>query len=179
MGYVIKQTAPQVHDFKQSLAWSHKHSDAPWWENVYRQAFPNFLSMQSIREDGWAQRGGIDRLVTLKSGKVIKIDEKVRGKDYPDVLLETWSSREHKRPGWIEKDLDCDYIAYAYVPSQTCLLLPFLLLRAVWIEYGAIWKELYGEVPADNRTYTTISVPVPRLTLTAAMRDYMEIHWTA
>ena len=62
-----------------------------WWTDVYRGAFPDLLSMTNVRKDGWAQRGGIDRVLTLSSGKTITVDEKVREKVWPDILLERWS----------------------------------------------------------------------------------------
>ncbi len=80
-----------VHNFNSDLEYSHSQSDAPWWEEVYRQAFPNFAGMVCVRNDGWAQRGGIDRVITLTSGKTLTIDEKVRREVWPDILLERWS----------------------------------------------------------------------------------------
>lgn len=52
--------------------------------------------MVSVRDDGWAQRGGIDRVITLACGRTIKIDEKVRKEDWPDILLERWSDEQRK-----------------------------------------------------------------------------------
>lgn len=101
-----------IHSFAESLALSHAHDDSPWWAEVYSVAFPGFAGMVSVRNDGWAQRGGIDRVITLKSGRVVTVDEKVRSQSYGDILLERWSARERKAEGWIQKDLACDYIAY-------------------------------------------------------------------
>jgi hypothetical protein len=64
-----------VHNFKQSLARSHAQADAPWWLDVYRRAFPSLASSVCVRNDSWAQRGGIDRVRTLKGGRTITIDE--------------------------------------------------------------------------------------------------------
>src|ERR1043165_1536712 len=119
-----------VHDFNESLAKSHAEQDAPYWQIVYRKAFGDRLqTIQNVRNDGWAQRGGIDRLLMLTDGTVLKVDEKVREKDWPDVLLEIWSDRDRRKEGWALKDLTCDFIAYAFVPSQTCYLFPWQLLR--------------------------------------------------
>jgi hypothetical protein len=96
------------HNFDTSLALSKEHEDAPWWPEVYARAFPGHLSSVSVREDGWAQRGGIDRVITLRSGKTVTVDEKVRLQDWPDIALERWSDRQRKVPGWIQKDLACD-----------------------------------------------------------------------
>ena len=166
-----------VHDFEESLARSHNHADADWWEKVYRQAFPNFSNMVSVRADGWAQRGGIDRVITLKSGKTVTVDEKVREKDWPDILLERWSDEARKTPGWVQKDLACDFIAYAFAPSKTCYLLPFLQLRKAWLQHGRDWVGRYREVRANNGDYVTVSVPVPTKVLLEAISGAMKVVW--
>lgn len=168
----------KVHDFNRSLAFSHSQSEAPWWEEVYREAFTTFESMWSVRQDGWAQRAGIDRQVLLRDGTVLKIDEKVRTEDWSDILLEYWSDEEKRVPGWVAKDLSCDYIAYALVPSRTCYLLPFQLLRRVWKKHRAEWVGTYQRIEAHNNTYRTISVAVPPSVLLSAIADAIVVRWT-
>lgn len=166
-----------VHDFKTSLARSHAYSDAPWWLDVYRSAFPTLIGCHDLRADGWAQRGGMDRLLVLSSGKTLTVDEKVREKDWPDVLLEYWSDAGNKTPGWIAKDLACDFIAYAFVPSQTCLLLPFHQLRLAWHQHRGEWVRNYQIVRADNGRYVTVSVAVPKDELMRRIGEAMSISW--
>jgi len=168
-----------IHNFQRSLALSASQSDAPWWEATYRKAFPGFQTMANVRQDGWAQRGGIDRVVVLKSGKTITVDEKVRDKDWPDILLERWSDRQKKTPGWVQKDLACDYIAYAFIPSQTCHLLPFLQLRRAWLDNGERWIAQYQPVLAQNETWVTESIPVPVPELLGALMGAMTVNWGA
>lgn len=167
--------APASHDFQTSLAYSKKFEDAPWWGDVYRRAFPSLASMVPVREDGWAQRAGIDRVITLKSGKVIKIDEKVRSKDYPDFLLERWSDERRQIPGWIQKPLDCDFIAYAFVQCGLCYLLPTLLLQQAWRGFGRKWVEEYPPIRAQNNGYITLSVAVPRGVVLDAIREVIVV----
>lgn len=166
-----------VHSFDESLAKSQAMEDAPWWSEVYHQAFPGLVSMVSVRQDGWAQRGGIDRVLTLKSGKTLTVDEKVREKDWPDILLERWSNKAKKVPGWIQKDLACDYIAYAFIPSKTCYLLPFQGLRRAWLLNGREWVERFPNINAQNQTYVTESIAVPIPELFRALSDAMEVSW--
>ncbi len=166
-----------IHDFDESLRLSHEAADAPFWLDVYRQAFPGLQAAVNVRDDGWAQRGGIDRVLTLKSGKTLNVDEKVRAKDYPDILLERWSDRARRKPGWMQKDLACDFIAYAFLPSQRCYLLPFPTLRRAWLKNGREWIEKYPHVPAQNRTYVTESIAVPIDVLMAALQDAMVVSW--
>lgn len=172
------------HNFATSLALSHEQEDAPWWGEVYGLAFPGHLSAVSIRNDGWAQRGGIDRVITLKSGKTVTVDEKVRSHDWGDIALERWSDRAKKVPGWIQKDLACDFIAYAFIPTQRCYLFPFLLLRRAWNLQGREWCELaeakadgFKVVLAENPGYVTESIAIPVGILLSAIREAMVVSW--
>ena len=149
------------HDFAESLALSNAYADAPWWLDIYRRAFPNLVSAVSVRDDGWAQRGGIDRVLTLACGRTFTVDEKVRTNDWPDILLEQWSDEARRVPGWIQKPLACDFIAYAFAASQRCYLLPVVPLQRAWRLYGRQWIEYFGQRRARNRGYVSTSVPVP------------------
>ena len=175
-----------IHNFAESLAKSHAQENAPWWPAVYAKAFPGYLSAVSVRQDGWAQRGGIDRVVTLSSGKTVTVDEKVRGKSYGDFALEQWSDFGRRKPGWMQKDLACDYVAYAFVPDELCYLLPFLSLRRAWLDNGKDWlawaKEGTGGyrfVDAGNKGYVTRSVAVPIPDLLAAVARAQIVDWAA
>lgn len=168
-----------VHSFALSLARSEAEVDNPIWRQIYTQAFPSLQAMVSVRADGWAQRGGIDRVLTLASGKTLLVDEKVRQKDYGDVLLEYWSDEGRRTLGWVAKDLACDFIAYALLPTAKCYLLPFQQLRYAWKKNGREWVSKYQRIEADNGTYKTISVGIPVDVLFGALRDAMTIKWTA
>lgn len=174
-----------LHNFTRSLAQSHEFEDAPWWGEVYRAAFHNFAGMACVRHapgDDWGQKGGIDRVITLSSGRTLRVDEKVRTKDYDDILLERWSDRDQQKAGWVQKDLACDYIAYAFVPSRRCYLLPFHELRRAWLRFGREWIATYPPVMAHNegagRRWTTESVAVPIEVLQEALKNVSLIRWT-
>ena len=87
-----------VHDFSESLAASHRASDLPIWQEIYRQAFPNMVACIDHRDDGEHQRAGIDRSVILSNSKQVLIDEKIRYKDYGDILLEYLSNDRRNTP---------------------------------------------------------------------------------
>jgi len=185
-------TAPTV-TFRDCLEESWRYADAPWWEHVYREAFPGFSSMADCRQDGTGQRDGIDRKVNLCNGKTIDIDEKVRKKYYPDVLLEydhKWPS--YNKPGWIAReDMRCDYIAYAWVPKRTCILLPWPALRRAWLAHGEAWKAK-GLGPRKDRDgfradstdlgnlgYRTYFVCVPLPVISRAIQEAFICRWSA
>ena len=170
-----------VNDFHKDLEWSHQQSDQPWWEVVYRRAFHNFSTMHDVRKDGWAQRGGIDRQVLLSDGTVLKIDEKVRRDDWPDFALEYYSDARRKTPGWMQKDLTCDFIAYAFEPSQRCFLLPYQQLRTAWVRNRKEWHKKYGSKLADNPNggYKTAFIPVPIDVVLSAIVGAMKVTWEA
>lgn len=132
-------------------------------------------SAVSVRDDGWAQRGGIDRVLTLACGRVFTVDEKVRTNDWPDILLEQWSDEERRKPGWVQKPLACDFIAYVFAPSRRCHLLPVPLLQRAWRHRGRAWIAEHGQRCAQNVGYVSTSVSVPIPVLIGAMAEAMAI----
>lgn len=164
-----------IHDFAESLAASHAASDLPIWEQIYRRAFPTFCAMVDHRDDGEHQRAGIDRSVILANSKQLLIDEKVRNKDYGDILLEYVSNDRFNSPGWVCKPLRADYIAYAIVPAGRCYLLPVIQLQIAWAKYGEFWKQEFRHVPAQNNGYTTHSVAVPPERLFSAIGGALRV----
>lgn len=162
-----------VHDFPTSLALSNSYADAPWWLDLYRIAFPTLVSAVSVRDDGWAQRGGIDRVLTLACGRTYTVDEKVRTNEWPDILLEQWSDEVRRSPGWVQKPLACDFIAYAFAPSRRCYLLPVAPLHRAWRMHGREWIACYGQRRAYNPGWVSANVPVPIPVLMNAMVEAM------
>lgn len=150
-----------VHDFNESLAASHKASDLPIWEEIYKKSFLDYQTMVDHRDDGEHQRAGIDRSVILKNSKQVLIDEKIRWKAYPDIALEYLSNDRTSAPGWVCKPLRADYIAYAIAPLGMCYLLPVPQLQQAWTRKGELWKATHFEVVAANRSYNTRSIAVP------------------
>ena len=162
--------APTIHDFRTSLALSQRYSEAPWWLDLYQQAFPTLISAVAVHDDGWAQRGGIDRVLTLACGRTYTVDEKVRSSEWPDILLEEWSDEARRSPGWVQKPLACDFIAYAFAPSRRCYLLPVAPLQRAWRLHAEGWTQTYGYRRAQNPGYVTACVPVP---IPVLMREIM------
>lgn len=164
-----------VHLFEDSLAMSHAAADWPGWSPLYREFFPTLVGVHDHRQDGDHQRAGIDRSVVLSNAKTIWIDEKVRGRNkrtgkvYDDVLLEVLSNKERDVSGWVNKQIQADYIAYLIAPLGVCYLLPVLQMQLAWGRNGKVWTRQYGEREARNRDWTTVSVPVPVEVLYPAM----------
>jgi hypothetical protein len=161
-----------VHRFEDSHALAAEYG-ADWWIPLYRRAFPTLMSAVAIEQDGWAQRAGIDRLLTLACGRTFTVDEKIRTEDWPDVLLERWSDEARRKPGWVQKPLACDFIAYAFAPSRRCYLLPVALLQRAWRLNGRRWIEAHGQRRARNVGYVSINVPVPVGELAQALLQAM------
>ena len=167
-----------THDFHESLALSETIADEPWWEEVYRQTFPFFESMERVPGGTPEQQAGIDRIIHIHGGGVIYVDEKVRHADYDDVLLEIHSSKERQTWGLACKPLVCDYIAYAFLPSKRCFLFPFQQLQQAFKNHWKDWPRKYKTVKAVNRGYTTTSIAVPIPTLQQAIAEAGVVRWS-
>ena len=100
---------PEIHQFRESLELSHQFSDAPWWMEVYRAAFPDLAAAVCVRDDGWAQRGGIsvadaDRYGSRNSGSQMALCRA----SVADA--DRYGSRNWSGPiiGWITSVADAD-----------------------------------------------------------------------
>ena len=163
------QPSLRTHDFRERLAYSEEASGDEFWEAVYRKAFPDMIGQVPSMGNTQAQRLGIDRFVHLSSGRTLRIDEKKREKVYPDILLEVVSVDTSGAPGWMEKDLQIDYLAYAFMPIRTAYLFDWPMLRRAWLAKKEEWTSRFGTKKAPNAGYWTISVPVPIRELRAAV----------
>jgi hypothetical protein len=164
-----------VHDFQTELEFSEKAGHEPFWEAVYHKAFPNIVSMMASPGDTVSQRLGIDRVILLASGKLLKIDEKKRRKVYTDFCLEYISVDTTNAAGWIEKDLPIDYLAYAFMPSKKCYLLAWDMLRRAWLHFKNEWFDKYNIIEAQNKGYKTLSLGVPIPIVLNAVKNAMII----
>ena len=155
-----------MNDFYEDLQYSYEVES--FWDSFYKKAFVD-LERTELCNDLTLQRKGVDRFVYLKSGHVLTIDEKSRRKAYPDIALEFLSNDKTGSPGWINKQLVIDYLAYAFIPTGDVYLFPWEMLRRAWVEFGEIWKMTYGVIEAHNPDYNTLSVPVPIKVLRATV----------
>lgn len=170
----------KIHDFHERLAWSEAASHEPFWDAVYREAFPNLVGHMLLRGDTASQRQGNDRLLHLANGKTIYVDEKKRDRwDDSDILLEYEHEYHDKRrpsiPGWIEKDLSIDYLAYAFIPLKRVYLFPWPLLRLAWQQHKYEWRAAYPPISSPNSAYITHCTPVPTRILRGAVAGAAKI----
>lgn len=168
--------------FRDDLAFANDARLEDLWRKAYLLAFPDLVTLAATSRNGEHQRRGVDRLIYLPCDKILRVDEKLRRGVYDDVLLE-FVHRETdgtaERPGWIEKDLPIDYLAYAFLPARTVYLFPWQELRRAWRRDNAAWRARYRIVCSHNAGQTTpydtycVAVPIP--VLLDAMRDSLHM----
>lgn len=160
----------KVNDFQECLDFSHDHKNEPFWEKVYDKAFPDMEWCKPCIEKGQGQYLGIDRIIYLVNGKILTVDEKLRKKVYPDILLEYLSNDRTDAPGWMQKPLHIDYLAYAFLPTKRCYLFDWQMLRRAWLHHKEEWFQIYRKVPSKNPGYKTWSLAIPTKVLLDATK---------
>jgi hypothetical protein len=168
-----------MNDFAKDLEYSHACEDEVCWRQIYQAAFPTMLAMPNHREDGQHQRNGIDRSIILSNSKQLLIDEKARRiKDTGDIMLEYISNDRTNTPGWVEKSILADYIAYAFIPSGTAYLFPVVQLQGAWAKKRDEWIARYGTRKAQNAGYWTHNCPVPTNALFQSIGQMLRVNFT-
>jgi hypothetical protein len=175
-----------MSQFSAALGVAEASSTSAWLDGVYRDAFLDVASIARSESGKYtAQDNGVDVVILLKRDKVIRVEEKIRTRDFgDDVLLELKSNEERKTPGWLLKPYTADFIAYAVPSSGRCLLLPVLLLRRAWKVFGPEWYSLAksecdgfklkrGETHGTTGCllYRTLNIAVPTVRLLAGIGD--------
>lgn len=169
----------QIHDFDSSLVKSREVEDMPFWEECYRQAFPELTYIQSCKTDGVQQRSGIDRVIILSTGKQYTVDEKVRFKSFDDIALEfelKYNNGNTVR-GWVCKPLMCDFIAYAIAPLGKCYMLPVAQLQQAWNKHSKEWLNTYPIIESKNRSHITRSVCLKPRDLFKAIGECLRVYF--
>ena len=166
-------------NFREDLAFSLAQKHMPLWNACYTVAFPGATT--ALETDLAAQRAGVDRLITMPNQQVYTVDEKIRRKIYPDILLEVWSDRDRKTPGWVSKPIVATYLAYAWVGKYEVLLLPFADVQRAWQQHDDEWLAQYRQVESHNTPdrgapYTTVSCAVPQGVLLKACQSVQRIN---
>jgi hypothetical protein len=153
----------KINYFSEDLDFSYAASDEDFWQEIYRKAFPDMACQMKYEEKSQSQQLGIDRIIHLKSGRTIYIDEKKRRTVYEDIALEYEhiSDKGLTWPGWIEKQLSIDYLAYAFMPIKKVLLYDWPMLRRAWVENKEDWFNRFEKITAENKGYKTWSLCVP------------------
>lgn len=151
----------KYHNFKEDLDESTLDTNDPLWIVVYKQKFGDNIKISKPVDDIEFQKKGVDKVIKHGNDTFSVIDEKVRYHDYGDFLVEVTSCIHSNTPGWINKDLLTDYIAYHVKPSKKVIFVPFKPLQQMWKEYGDTFTSTYGTREARNPTYTTLNVPIP------------------
>lgn len=155
--------------------------DAEWWATIYTRAFADYVSHEVVT-DIKRQKLGIDHVVSLNNGATLNIDVKSRAKYRDDVLLEVWSSKEQRKPGWLRQSLHCHYIAYSTPSQGLVVLVPFHLMRRAYEQNKQHWATETANpgsgvmtVNAQNVGYTTVSVAVPWDEFMRALQNAMKV----
>lgn len=150
-----------INDFDEDLKYSLEAKKNEDFNNFYRLHFP-VLKIKPITFEEYpqAQLNGIDKLIYLTNGKIIRIDEKVRRTAYPDYALELISNTKTGALGWLYK-CKSDYIMYYKEPIKEATILPYPLLVSVWVKNKDIWLKEYEIRTAHNKGYDSLFIPIP------------------
>lgn len=149
--------------FGEDLAWSNGPEARAFYKRIYRNRWPNCTIIYYTDNRHW-QALGIDCEIYNGIGR-LRVDEKLRRKDYGDVLIEFISDVEHNAPGWACKPLPIHMIAYGVMPAEIVYWLHFPRLQKAYKWFGRGWKKKYPIRDAHNtyqgRKWVTRNVCVP------------------
>jgi hypothetical protein len=179
---------------------SFRLADKACLERHFREYYgKDFIGVVLDNQDGAVQRSGVDGVVLLQSSTV-SFDLKGRRKYYgDDIALEyqhvfprgrrtpgTRFAKAVKRrgsplslncaPGWVEKTLACDIVAYYQKPKDRMTVLPRRELQRAWfqnkdewLDMAENWEDGFSIAVSPNDDYDSYNLVIPRLELLGSM----------
>jgi len=121
---------------------------------------------------------GIDKIVMTAGGKIFKIEEKVRRRDYGDILVELYADnnfylKAHRGTGWIMKDYSCDIIMFYYENTDRSIIFSWKMFQYIfkikmseWYDYAKNRQFGFSLKKAENTyrnggKYHSLNMVVP------------------
>lgn len=187
----MSYSLPPPHEFEERLAFSEGVISECLMDRIV-SALPTSTGYEkaTLADD----RSGTDYWLHRKDGlRSLSVDLKNRGFcpiekfGSDDACIETtsvyqgpagnsWSDKHRRKVGWtIDENKQTDYVVYTW-PEGTARrywIVPYPFLQAASIRWWRQWAIDYGEKPAVNETYLTLSVYPPRQVIAKAMRSLM------
>jgi hypothetical protein len=130
------------------------------------------------------QYKGIDRILYLQSGKIFKIEEKIRTKDWGDILIEIIAdpryadfnpdtgmiTHSHLRGiGWIYKDYSCELIAFFHANTEDGHIFSWKKFQKVYFDNIVEWYDLavrnkngFALKEAKNKDFSSHNIAIPK-----------------
>lgn len=172
-----------VHTF--DAATSGEHDTHPFWGELYARFFGDYVTHETVT-DKRRQKAGVDHAIKLDGGGEVLVDCKCRCTSerwHDDILVEVWSDRAGRVPGWARKSLHCHYVAYGWPQLGVGFMVPFHALRRAYERNKETWAELCQQpesglrvVDANNGRYVTRSVAVPLSRLLSDVAEVMTVY---
>ena len=148
--------------FRDDLGYSHDARAGAAFDQFYRRVFGGAITITPVH-DLRLQRRGVDKVLSLPDGREVRIDEKLRRKDYGDLLIEEFSDFDRQKPGWLSPAARSDFIAYAVEKGDSLEIRLFWTraLRRKAARRWRVWLVRYGRKFAPNGRFRTSVLPVP------------------
>ena len=158
--------------FEEDVAFA--DSASGFWGRCYNHVFNVGQVIENKSKASKSQYAGIDTVLLLKNGDTVKIDEKVRRKQYTDILLEMYHLYDDgaEVDGWMKKQLEIDWLAYAFLEQgmENAILFKWRPLKKAFKDHGDEWMgNMRKYVTSRNNGYTTYNLPVPISVLAGAV----------
>jgi hypothetical protein len=141
--------SPEQSDFHFDL-----NNQERWWkefprETLLKKIFPTMVRYRE-NKNRELQNKGIDQIIVLPKIGKIYVEEKIVFHQWQEILLEYLSNAQKGTPGWIEKDLWCDYLIYAFFETKTAYVIKWKELKALWDNEKEALKKIYPPVGTPN-----------------------------
>lgn len=140
---------PKTFTFADRETYMLEHTDE--LNEFYRQHWD--VENIEIVTDKERQKAGIDKILHLKDGSKLNIDEKIESiKATQNIVFEDRTNIASNTAGWLKDGQLTDLVVFYQVNMRKIYVIPFQLMLQQYKEYRDIWLERNLDRVITNKT---------------------------
>ena len=145
----VFSTGHKVFTFTDRDNFSKKYSG--YLDNFYRTVWDiDYIEIVSDRD---RQIRGVDKILHLKDGNKLHIDEKIESiKQTDNIVFEDKTDIDADKDGWLTEGQLTDYVVFYQVNMNKIYVIPFNLMLKMHLENRDIWMKSGRERIIMNKT---------------------------
>jgi len=157
------------NDFDVDYKWSEKISESIEIEELYEKKLNSKIIQRIKITNRKQQKAGYDIELILFDGRRLTIEEKIRSKFFPDLLLEIKHENGKKKIGWLYKS-EAEVLSYIQPTDKEYILTLWKLKDlAQWSKTKEFFqlindekiKEIWSSSIRNNREWRTENYAIP------------------
>lgn len=126
--------------FYEQVTLGNRYVSERQWRDILKRAFPTTAELIYVSDEK-SNRRGSDWVLEHADGHFTRVQTKAQSPRYDDFVIEYLANDSTNTPGWVNLELNADFIAYAIPKRRLVYFIPWPMLKEAWKQHGTTWIQ--------------------------------------